>query len=32
MPYIKDKIIAQQTMFELVQNKTIAKASLSIML
>jgi hypothetical protein len=32
MIHIKDKLIAQQVMFELVQAKTIAKASLSIML
>jgi hypothetical protein len=32
MIYIKDKFIAQQIMSELVQRKTIAKASFSIML
>jgi hypothetical protein len=32
MPYIKDKIIAQQIMFELVESKTIIKASFSIVL
>jgi hypothetical protein len=32
MIYIKDKLIAQQMMFELVQKKTIAKTSLFIVL